>query len=219
MEQRIVDVTLRDVLAKVQALNATTKTGWLAFVDDLSLWSGGWERLADWLDTLLGGTDSRSGYLWSATLAAAMATGVVTPSDPRITTEVRHVPAGHSHPVLSRIQTPRARSGKNLQVISEIADPRVLAQPSSAGAVEIGRVFGGSALPWATQRFLCRLVGAVVSTDLWRHPGAVKHHLLPVVADLRAIHGAQFSLDTPSCTVESLIDDYLGSQWRDAGVW
>ena len=219
VEQRIVDVTLRDVFAHIHAINLATKHQWLPFVDELTLRSGGWRQLAASMESLLGDPNSQSGYLWSANLIAATTRQTATPTAADMTAALRHVPPGHLRPLWSRIQTPRGRSGNSLQVIDEVANQAVLQQPIAPGMKEIAQVLAQSGLPAPTQRLLALFVGTVVSTDLWHHPGAVHHLLLPVVSKLRQDFNVQFSLDSPTKKVEELIDDELGSKWRAASVW
>ena len=70
MEQRFVDVTLRDVLQKVHAIAEVSKGGWFDLVEGLTA-KKDWEDLAARLSAWTGDPHDGSGYFWSSMLAAA----------------------------------------------------------------------------------------------------------------------------------------------------
>ncbi|KNX35877.1 hypothetical protein [Luteipulveratus halotolerans] len=177
-EQRIVDVTLRDVLARTYDLPPAAKAGWADLADALTLVPDRWEVVTDRIKSIAGPHDEQSGYFWSSMLTATAGAGL------------RRGPGGSSAPpsaaaivgvamrrggTYHRVQTPRARSGNRLQAINELSFPSVI----DLAAEEVHRALLVTGLPPAHARHVVMLVGATVSADLWHHPAAVRGTLIP----------------------------------------
>ena len=92
-------------------------------------------------------------------------------------------------------------------------------RPSSIGVVHdrrlahLGQEFTRSSLPPADKLSIVRLVGAATCPDLWRHPAAVRHCVLPVVQDPRWPPPRTTSIADTS----SLGD--LAGRWSQRGNW
>ncbi|MFK4298589.1 hypothetical protein ABH924_003760 [Arthrobacter sp. GAS37] len=209
-EQRFVDVTLRDVLWNVHSIlhPPSFKAGWLELAEGLTV-TADWEGLAARLTAWTGDPDDGSGYFWSSMLAAAAVSPWTagTPGAPDIITQ-------SSLPQLGHARFPRAGSGRNLTAIREMANTNT----TRAAADVISRALSRSALAIRDRRLVLAVVGSAVSPDLWHHPAATRHHLIPAVLGLRTRHNAQFSLDNHDA-VEDRIDGDLGQKWRDRAAW
>lgn len=214
-EQRVVDTTLHDVLERTFSLPAASKTGWLDLVDALTLHPPRpWNILAGQIQSAVGtqGDDGATGYFWASMLAAtaiAMPPGASAPPPGAI------IAAAAGDPVLAKAQTPRARSGNRLKEIREILNSAAV----TLAAGEISAAMSSSQIPDSDKRLMLLVVGVSVSADLWHHPSAVRHLLVPAVSELRARSGQRFSLDGVGVSVEQIIDDVLADCWRMAFAW
>lgn len=214
-EQRVVDTTLNDVLARTFSLPAASKTGWLDLVDALTLHPPRpWNILADQIRSAVGaqGAGGATGYFWASMLAAtaiAMPPGASAPSSAAI------IAASTGDPVLTKVQAPRARSGNRLKEIPEMLNSAAV----TLAADEISAALSSSQIPDSDKRLMLLVVGVSVSADLWLHPSAVRHLLVPAVSELRARSGQKFSLDGAGVSVEQIVDDVLADCWRMAFAW
>ncbi|MBP2455144.1 hypothetical protein [Mycolicibacterium lutetiense] len=196
-EQRIVDVTLRDVLAFTFELPDEAKQSWLTVLDALTLKSG-WEKFAVQLDDLGLKTTPQSGYFWSALLAALSATA------PRIKLTEFH-PDLVSEDVadaICRVITDR-ESHANSEVpefnvfgmccMPRDSKPKSILETAHPDAVRIGADLIGQAANLAADQgltqggflLLAQIVGSAVSADLWHQPASVRYLLIPAVTGLR----------------------------------
>ena len=215
-EQRIVDVTLRDVLAITFDLPDDVKKSWLTVLDALTLKTG-WEKFAAQLDDLGLETTPQSGYFWSALLAGLSATAPhITlaefysdlPGAEDVEDAIRRVisdgkgPDGQDirgYDVFGMCCMPR--NGKPVPIL-ETAHPEAV----RIGADLIGRAANLAADKGLTQGeflLLTQIVGAAVSADLWHQPASVRYLLIPAIASLRAagrhsMDDVRFSLDGQS---------------------
>lgn len=207
-EQRIVDITLRDVLALTFALHDTAKRSWLTVLDALTL-QNGWEQFGADLDRLGLEKNAQSGYFWSALLAALSHTASqvvftefggsesVADAIRRVITDGKN-PAGQYIPrydVFGLCCYPR----QTPSLIAETAHPEAV----DLGAELIARAAALAATKGLTQHqfvVLAQIVGSAVSADLWHQPASVRCLLIPAVTNLRTLaraHGIpdKFSLD------------------------
>lgn len=235
IERRIVDVTVRDVLARVHGLPAAAKTDWLSYYEDITLQGlGAWPVFATALTAIVGSaTNPYSGYLWASMLAAVEAAGppytgaaveaMITAARPTAASLVNRPATPTTAPptpplsLFACVQNPRARSGKSLQEIRELTFSAAITLCSNSVATPV------TAQPPSDAQTVRQLVGAVTSADLWKHPVAVRYLLLPLVGHLRSVHGMTFSLDKtpehPALLVEDLINEYLRDNWDVGGAW
>ncbi|MHA3021839.1 hypothetical protein ACXPWS_16505 [Mycobacterium sp. BMJ-28] len=219
-EQRIVDVTLRDVLAGV---HRAARTGpWLTLGDHLRA-RDDWWTVAGALETALTAaaavTDHRTrGYFWSSMLAAAsvcmrntaaptaaqIAAIAVAPPRRVLATADPRPDVG----MFGRVLYPRQGMPN---VIVEMAVPAAVSLASD----QIAAALAATSLPPNEARLVLQCVGITICPDLWRHPAAVKFLLIPAVRTLRREYGAIFSLDgNPRGTLlEALIQAELGDKW------
>ena len=213
-EQRIVDVTLRDVLATTFDLPDKAKQSWLTVLDALTLKTG-WEKFAAQLDDLGLKTTPQSGYFWSALLAALSAAA------PRIKLTEFHPDISDSEDVadaICRVITDR-KSHANSDIpefnvfgmccMPRDSKPKPILETAHPEAVLIGADLIGQAASLAADHgltqgeflLLTQIVGSAVSADLWHQPASVRYLLIPAVAGLRVAAGQhraddlRFSLD------------------------
>jgi len=206
MEQRLVDVTLRDLLHAIRVVPVARKAGWQELVGGLTS-AHHWTQVADQLDHLNGKSDAQSGYFWASLLAAtASCPGPAAPTTAAISAAVKG-----ASPRFEQTRHPRATSGNTVKQINEMQNaPSVrLAADIVSSAWAASRLAG-----WERHLIAC-VTGSVISADLWRHPAGVRWLLLPAVRAMRARFSTAFSLDAPGCLVEDAIDSYLGAQWRE----
>lgn len=209
IEQRIVDVTLRDVLSRVRRLTQTDKQGWIPLLNRLTA-SDHWDSVAKALLALVP-KHATQGYFWSSCLAAYAGRRAAN----RVSMSIDQYIAS-STTVFDEKRYPRANSGRNIGAILGMREPAAI---RIAIEQEIDPAVKSVGLPTQPTDLVLSIVGATVSPDLWRHPAAVRHLLLPAVKGLRRVHGCSFSLDSSTCEVENLIEDHLASEWRVRGVW
>ena len=208
VEQRLVDVTLRDVLRIVRVMSTLAKTGWNDLVAAVTAHTS-WMGLADQFTRLVGDHDEESGFFWSSMLAATVpfAGPALTPS--RITGVI-----ASCWPAFECARYPRANAGNTVKPITELTN--TAAKDLAAGVIHHGWM---TAAPLVQHpQIVLTITGALISADLWRHPPAVRNLLLPAVSALRT-SGNTFSLDQPGQTVEQTITDILGARWKERGVW
>lgn len=212
IEQRVVDVTLRDILSIVHSIHISQKVGWLHFLDALTL-QRNWSVVVRQIEHHAGPHDNQSGYFWSSMLAST--TGLEATGSAITMNGIEKFPASVST-VFDQTRYPRANSGNSVQDIKEMATSAVV----TIAASEIADAWTHSRLSVQEKPLVAAVVGSALSADLWRHPAAVRYLLLPAVTSLRAFApGAKFSLDQPHRPVEQIIDDELGQKWRKRGVW
>lgn len=213
-EQRIVDVTLRDVLAITFDLPDKAKQSWLTVLDALTLKTG-WEKFAAQLDDLGLKTTPQSGYFWSALLAALSATA------PHIKLTEFHPDLSDSEDAADAIR--RVITDRKSHANSEIPEfnvfgmccmprdskPKPILETAHPEAVLIGADLIGQAANLAADQgltqgeflLLTQIVGSAVSADLWHQPASVRYLLIPAAAGLRTAAGQhrtddlRFSLD------------------------
>ncbi|GAB4950870.1 hypothetical protein BB736_025135 (plasmid) [Mycobacterium avium subsp. hominissuis] len=213
-EQRIVDVTLRDVLAITFDLPDEAKQSWLTILDALTLKTG-WDKFAAQLDNLGLETTPQSGYFWSALLAALSATA------PHITLTEFHPDLPGSEGVADAIrrvvtdgkdhggQEIRGYDVFGMWCMPRHGKPTPIRETAHPEAVHIGADLIGDAADLAAGKglaqgeflLLTQIVGAAVSADLWHQPASVRYLLTAAVTGLRAAagqhraDGVRFSLD------------------------
>jgi hypothetical protein len=212
IEQRVVDVAVRDVLRSVYALSPARKRGWLEFLEAITLQSS-WPTVVLRIESIAGPHDARSGYYWSSILAASKA---VVASGSSLSAAAVASFLSSTSTDFEHVRHPRARSGKRVQLIKEMALPQAVA----IGVTEVEKAWRVSPLPDTDKRAILAIVGSVLCADLWRSPAAVRDLLLPAIGHLRVLApGIQFSLDSPSRNLEQVIDDELGQKWAAGGAW
>lgn len=208
-EQRIVDVTLRDVLDITFKLPDKAKRSWLTVLDALTLKTG-WQQFADKLDSLGLETNPQSGYFWSALLAALSMTAS------HITLAEFHpgLPgAEHVEDAIRRVITKgKDHAGQHIRgydVFGMCCTPRQsipapIIETAHAEAVHIGAELIAEAanlavhqgMPQGEFLLLAQIVGAAVSADLWHQPASVRYLLISAATGLRhAGRNVRFSLD------------------------
>lgn len=212
VEKRVVDVTLGDVLANVHGLNipSTTRQKWSTLVDLLTGSSSHWETMSAQVQAVCGKPNSRSGYFWASMLAAA-SDAIATQSGSLTATQI----GAAVSPTFRNVRHPRARSGRVVQPIDELGSPAII---QAAGRC-IASALAAVPMTATEARLVVSVTGAAVSADLWRHPVAVKHLLLPAVSSLRTTYNQQFSLDGPGLTAENVIAQELGNKWSTRNAW
>lgn len=212
-EQRIVDVTLRDVLAITFDLPDQAKQSWLTVLDALTLRTG-WQKFAAQLDHLGLETTPQSGYFWSALLAGLSATAPHTtlaefhpdlPDTEDVGDAIRRViTARKDH----RGQEIRGYDVFGMCCMPRNGKPTDILETTHPEAVHIGADLISEAANLAADKgltqeeflLLTQIVGAAVSADLWHQPASVRYLLIPAVTSLRAagrhsVDDVRFSLD------------------------
>lgn len=212
IEKRILDVTLGDVLAKVHCLNIPdpTRKKWATLVDLLTGASGQWNSLSAQVTVACGPPNARSGYFWASMLAAT-SHAIATHSGPPTATQI----SAAVSPTFLAVRHPRARSGRVVQTINELHHPPIV--QTAAGS--IASALAAVPMTPLEARLVVSVTGAAVSADLWRHPVAVKHLLLPAVVSFRTTHGQHFSLDSPALATEAAIAQGLATKWMARQAW
>ena len=221
IEQRIVDVTLHDLLEITHSLPATKKQGWLQLLNDLT------ENSYQSLKTSMpphGVSTSSDGYFWASILAlvsAALPTssslsGLQNPT-PRNVLSGLNLSFRNNYPYYpySLICFPRGRSESRLKQIPAMASQSLVNDAIDAA---LKTLTGSNIWHNDDKMFVLCLTGSATSADLWHHPSAVKHLLRRAVELARNRHSASFSLDGPSGKVEDIIDIYLGDEWQSTDV-
>ena len=213
-EQRIVDVTLRDILAITFDLPDGAKRSWLTVLDALTLKTG-WDKFAAQLNNLGLETTPQSGYFWSALLAALSATA------PHITLTEFHpdLPASESvADAIRRVITDGKDHGGHeirgydvfgMWCMPRQSKPTPILETAHPEAVHVGADLIAEAADLAADKgltqgeflLLTQIVGGAVSADLWHQPASVRYLLTAAVTGLRAAAGrhraddVRFSLD------------------------
>lgn len=212
VEQRVVDVTLRDLLRIVHAMPLNAKSGWSTFLDALTVQSH-WHSVVAQVEAVAGSHDESSGYFWASMLAAA--SGAYAAGTSVSASDIRAFPASVST-VFDQARYPRANSGNTVKTIKEMTFPATV----SIAANAIASAWSSKTVAASQKGAVLAVVGSAISPDLWRHPGAVRHLMLPAIAGIRTlVPSATFSLDSVTQTVEDAIDTELAENWRARGVW
>lgn len=213
-EQRIVDVTLRDILQIVHGMPMSSKTKWASLLDDLTC-ERTWSSMSDKIHATAGPHDEASGFFWAGTLASAL--GAAAKARPAASPSAAAITAfpGTQSTVFTQARYPRAGSGNTVKTIKELANLSTF----TLAAQSIAQALANSKLPVRQKLIVMAVVGSSISADLWRHPSAVRYLLLPAVRGLRRDTGAHFSLDSPARRVEQVISDELADKWRTHGAW
>jgi hypothetical protein len=212
-EQRIVDVTLRDLMRIIHAIPIANKSGWRDLLDELTA-SSQWATVAAQIHAIVGPHDEASGFFWSGMLARALgATEVAQP----VTATSADISAFGLAVTSSFHQArhPRAEAGNTVKTIKEMANQ----QTQKIASDVLVQALTTSALPVTEKLTVIAVVGAVTSADLWRHPSAVRYLLLPAIKLLRSGGPVMFSLDNSSRMTEDIINKELGDKWRARNVW
>lgn len=212
VEQRVVDVTLRDILAIVYALEPAEKVGWVDFLDSITL-TQSWPKTMAEIQKEVGPPDNHSGYFWASMLAATvgLSTGQSAVTDSNISSFPDAVKTR-----FDQVRFPRARSGNSVKVIKEMANKTV----RGIAAGEIAKAWSASTLPDDQKLLVMAVAGSALSADLWRHPAAVRYLLTPAAVSLRTFStGRAFSLEQRSMLIEDVIYAELGQKWRGGRAW
>lgn len=222
VEQRIVDVTLHDLLEITHSLPTAGKRGWLKLLNGLT--ENSYQSLKTSMSSH-GSSTSSDGYFWASILALVSAafptssslSGLQNPT-PRNVLSGLNLSFRNNYPYYpySLICFPRGRSGRNLKWIPAMASQRLV--NDAIGAVLNAWRSSNNIRSAGDKMFVLCLTGAAVSADLWYHPSAVKHLLRRAVELARSRYGASFSLDGPSTMVEDIIDTHLGNEWQSTNV-
>lgn len=221
VEQRIVDVTLHDLLEITHSLPATKKQGWLNLLNDLT--DKSYQSLKTGMPSH-GSSNSSDGHFWASILAMVSAAfptsgnlSSLNNSSHRDVLSRLNLSFGSSYPCYpySLICFPRGRSGRNLKQI-----PAMASQSLVNDAIDAALKALTSSNIWLNddKTFVLCLTGSATSADLWHHPSAVKHLLRRAVELARNRYVASFSLDGTSGNVEDIIDIYLGNEWQSTDV-
>ncbi|SLG78273.1 Uncharacterised protein [Mycobacteroides abscessus subsp. massiliense] len=207
-EQRIVDVTLRDVLAFTFALPDPAKRSWLTVLNALTL-KDKWMELGAELDRLGLEKNAQSGYFWSALLAAlSHAASQIAFTEFSGTESV----ANAIHRVITQGKDIAKQDVPRYDVFGLWCYPRQkqspIAEINHPEAVRVGAELIADAAALAVDKglnqhqfaILVQIVGSAVSADLWHQPASVRYLLIPAVTNLRALARAhdipdRFSLD------------------------
>ena len=222
IEQRIVDVTLHDLLEITHSLHTTGKRGWLNLLNDLT--DKSYQSLKTGMPSH-GSSNSSDGHFWASILAMVSAAFPTSGSLSSLNNSShRHVLSrlnlsfGSSYPCYpySLICFPRGRSRRNLKQIPAMASQSLV--NDAIDAVLNAWKSSNSIHPASDKMFVLCLTGSATSADLWRHPSAVKHLLRRAVELARNRYAASFSLDGTSGNVENIIDIYLGNEWQSTDV-
>jgi len=221
IEQRIVDVTLHDLL-EITHSSIRHKQGWPGLLENLT--RNSYRQLRVYMPS--GGAPyPNDGYFWASILAlvsAAFPTGgslsSLNNSNHQDVLSRLNLSFGSSYPCYpySLICFPRGRSGRSLKQI-----PAMTSQSLVNGAIDVvlnAWKSSNSIHPTSDKMFVLCLTGSATSADLWHHPSAVKHLLRRAVELVRSRYSASFSLDGPSGKVEDIIDIYLGNEWQSTDV-
>lgn len=221
VEQRIVDVTLHDLLEITHSLRTIQKRGWLNLLNDLT--DSSYQSLKTSMPSH-GSSTSSDGYFWASILALVSAafptssslSGLQNPT-PRNVLSGLNLSFRNNYPYYpySLICFPRGRSGRSLKQI-----PAMASQSLVNDAIDAVLKALTSSNIWHNddKMFVLCLTGAAVSADLWYHPSAVNHLLKRAVELARNRYAASFSLDGSSGKVEDIIDIYLGNKWQSTNV-
>jgi len=222
VEQRIVDVTLHDLLEITHSLHTTGKRGWLNLLNDLT--DKSYQSLKTGMPSH-GSSNSSDGHFWASILAMVSAAFPTSGSLSSLNNSThQHVLSrlnlsfGSSYPYYpySLICFPRGRSGRNLKQIPAMTSQSLV--NDAIDAVLNAWRSSNNIRSAGDKMFVLCLTGAAVSADLWRHPSAVNHLLKRAVELARNRYAASFSLDGPSGNVEDIIDIYLGNEWQSTDV-
>lgn len=212
IEQRVVDVTLRDLLQIVHAMPRSAKAGWMPFLNALTA-KPNWQSISSRVEAVAGHHDKASGFFWASMLASA--SGTYQAGTSVSVGDITAFPASVST-VFDEARHPRARSGNTVSTIKEMTFPAAV----SIAANPIASAWSTTVLSASAKATVLAVVGSAVSSDLWRHPAAVRYLLLPAVSGIRSlVPTASFSLDSAIQPVEDAIDTELAAKWRAGGVW
>lgn len=211
-EQRILDTTVADCLHFIYSGKCIDPWDIHKLVQDLTLHSS-WSTLIKGLSTP---ATSESSYFWSTMLAATSSAWHTTgtlPTTADIIKEVNKQPKN-----LQKIAYPRSTPWKSIRELGSTADVATAADAISS-ALQQAKLRG---LLEQKIRIGLWLTGSVTSPDLWHHPAAVHHCLMPLVQELRSIPTAspvKFSLDSSDELVEDLMNLHLRKRWMKKGAW
>lgn len=207
-EQRIVDVTLRDVLALVYRLPAQAKTSWQDVADLLTLRKGV-EGFAKKMNAVVVDPETnkkleknpRSAYFWSAILAALSESANRAPLKPfsnnndavavdeaiKAAIEAAVLAQDDDGEAQDEDGEPFGRRCHPRQEFSEITEISVGEAVGIAADLINTAAEKAHELGMRQEDFilLVQIVGATVSADLWHQPAAVRHLLIPAVQTLR----------------------------------
>lgn len=214
VEKRLVDVTLHDLLYFTSnAVNPGKRSGsWLNFVDDLT--RNAHNAIPSMRPANSAVKDTTSGYFW-ASMLALFANELASYSFPN------HLPSSFSFTqvISSQFKVSCYPRGTKSRIKNVVAMSNMSAISNSSK--EIIKAWNASRLSIDEKRFILYLTGATVSADLWRHPAAVKHLLLPAIDLTRLLFGHHFSLDSVSKNnrVDLEVEDRLGKNWGLSGYW
>lgn len=214
VEQRLVDVTLHDLLYFTSNAVTLGKVSgfWLNFVDDLTCNAHNAIPSMKPANSVV--KDTTSGYFW-ASMLALFANVLASSNFPSI------LPQSFSFTqvIPSQFKVACYPRGKKSRIKNIVAMNNALVINKSSA--EIIKAWNVSNLPMNERKFILYLTGATVSADLWRHPAAVKYLLLPAIDSARLLFGQQFSLDPASKNnrVDLEIEDRLGKNWGVSGYW
>lgn len=221
VEQRIVDVTLHDLL-EITHSSIGHKQGWLGLLENLT--RNSYRQLQVYMPS--GGTPyPNDGYFWASILALVSAAFPTNGSLSSLNNSSHqdvlsrlNLSFGSSYPCYpySLICFPRGRSGRSLKQISAMTSQSLV--NNAIDAVLNAWISSNSIHPTSDKMFVLCLTGSATSADLWHHPSAVKHLLRRAVELARIRYSASFSLDGPSRKVEDIIDIYLGNEWQSTDV-
>lgn len=213
IEQRIVDVTLHDVLRIVGALPPTSKNGWLNLADDI-MGRATWSAISAQIENVAGRHNANSGYFWASILAAAA--GHMRSMNPKLTPTDIQTFINTSGSPFHESRYPRARRGNTVRTVREFGSAKAVSIAASVVSQAISK--HGGVTP--SNVLVTTVVGSAISADLWRHPVAVRYLLLPAIDELRNLTGSNiFSLDSTTHKVEDHIERHLSSKWRNLGAW
>lgn len=222
IEQRILDVTLKDILENTYIMN--TPAAMFDLVKLITSNIGGSSNgLRNYVQQYGKGVLLSPGYHWSTMLACVAYELNGLNSNPSSYASLRNtivknvVNFGHDK---TGVRYPRSSkvTKKNILYTSQYPylDNRqingidILLQGLDSPSVQT--------LSRPDVIFVLSVVGSTTSADLWHHPLAVKNLLRPAVDYLRS-KGCKFSLDSSSTKVENLMDRYLKAPWEKRGAW
>lgn len=222
IEQRIVDVTLHDLL-EITHSSIGQKQGWLGLLESLT--RNSYRQLQVYMPP--GGTPHpNDGYFWASILALVSAafptngslSSLNNSSHQNVLSRLNLSFGSSSYPCYpySLICFPRGRSGRSLKQIPAMTSQSLV--NDAIDAVLNAWKSSNSIHPASDKMFVLCLTGSATSADLWHHPSAVKHLLRRAVELARNRYAASFSLDGPSGKVEDIIDIYLGNEWQSTDV-
>ncbi|MCM1011784.1 hypothetical protein [Brevibacterium sp. XM4083] len=212
VEQRVVDVALRDLLRIVHAMPPHSKPGWSSLLNALTI-QASWGSIVTQIAAIAGPHDEVSGYFWGSMLAAA--SGAQTLGSSVSPADIGSFP-GSVSTVFDQARHPRANAGNTVKMIKEMTYPNAV----SVAAKPVASAWSTTTVTAREKGTVLAIVGSAVSPDLWHHPAAVRYLLLPAVSGIRAlVPSASFSLDSAIQTAEDAIRTELAEKWRDRGVW